>query len=442
MPDRLGVSLFLLGAIAAALSVAETAPPPTANDPQFDSKKYWPNLSGKEHYLKQDWPKTRVLVYGGMDANGKKTGGSGWVDLSTGKRAKGPDANTDIILPDSDKPYKFGRSGGKYRHVTVGRNAHMSGGGDGNPMYIFGNIWIREGGSMRAQGATIIAGERHTFYRNDNRCDEWNAPNWQKVSTSMYIRFAKVKGATAEVVGQIAMNDEFSITGCEVIIAPDSILQPGRNGHPGIQGRGKLILMDGAYYGVWTNNFDTPDLTVNGTVQAGTAERPLTRDAHIGVSRKNYDKVMYKGKGGPGKLERFGTKRVAGLVLHAGSALRAVPAGGSNARLVVHLSRDNWGWRIREEPGSAYEAKTLRKQPDAKYRYAWWDSLPMFIDVWFGPGVTVENVRLDHVRKGGLMLANPADRAKWSGVSFGEHCQAAGDALFSAVREIGRGGDY
>jgi hypothetical protein len=434
---------FVFAALVACAALPPAAAgerPPTADDPRFDDKTHWPGLTGKEHYVSQQWPKGPVLVYGGMDAQGMKTGGSGWVDLATGKRtSKGPDADTDVILPPADKPYEYGRRGGTYRHVTVGRNAYLKGGGDRSPMHIHGNIWIKKGGKMRAQGATVIAGGRHTFYRNDNRCTEWNAPDWWNVSTSMYINFRKTDGATAEVVGQVAMNDEFSIRGCTVIVAPDSKLQPGRNGHPKITDGGRLVLLDGAYFGVWTNNYNTTDLTVEGTIQGGLPERPLKRDARVGIATKNYNKVMYEGRGGPGKVE---TTRVVGLLLKAGSTLKTVSTDAEKARLVVGLSRDNWGWRIREQPGSAYEKKTLRKDPDAKYRYAWYDKLPKLIDVWFGKGVTVEGVTFDAVRKGGLMLAEPADRKKWKDVGFGAKCEAQGDELFSELKEIGRKGEY
>jgi hypothetical protein len=36
---------------------------PSAHDPQFNNKTAWPALTGKEYYIKQEWPAGRLYVW-------------------------------------------------------------------------------------------------------------------------------------------------------------------------------------------------------------------------------------------------------------------------------------------------------------------------------------------------------------------------------------------
>ena len=428
-------------AVAAWLVFAASvrAAAPTASDPRFDDRALWPKLTGKEAFVAEPLKPARVLVWGGMGEKGNKTGGAGWVDLATGKGGGRPDAHTDIILPASDQPYTVGGRGGKYRNVTVMRNAHLSGGGDGVGMVVTGSIWIHAGGSMRTQGACRIEGPGHVFIRNDNTEDIWQSPLDNRIRIGQYVNFAKTDGGSAEIIGHVSVNDEFSIIDCTVVVGPDASLQPGRNGHPKITAGGVLAVMDGGYWGVWTNNFETTDLIVEGTIQGGLPERPLTREAYLGIASKNFTGAIHRGPGGPGKNHQV---RVVGLMLQPGSRVRSYTTDPDKALLTVTLSRDNYGWAIRPKPGSAFEAKTLRKDPDAKALFAWYDGLPPFIDVAIADGVSIDGVRFDHVRKGGLLMTDPRDAEGWKNVSFGPHSQGPRDALIAEHEGVGRNGEY
>ncbi|NQT89150.1 hypothetical protein HQ560_20440, partial [bacterium] len=49
---------------ASALDIKAITSKPTADNPQFGDKKAWPMLVGDEYFSKQEWPKTRVLIWG------------------------------------------------------------------------------------------------------------------------------------------------------------------------------------------------------------------------------------------------------------------------------------------------------------------------------------------------------------------------------------------
>ena len=48
---------------ASALDIKAIAAKPTADNPQYDNKKAWPTLVGDEYFLKQKWPKARLLIW-------------------------------------------------------------------------------------------------------------------------------------------------------------------------------------------------------------------------------------------------------------------------------------------------------------------------------------------------------------------------------------------
>lgn len=48
---------------ASALDTKSITAKPTADNPQYDNKKAWPDLVGDEYFLKQKWPKARLLIW-------------------------------------------------------------------------------------------------------------------------------------------------------------------------------------------------------------------------------------------------------------------------------------------------------------------------------------------------------------------------------------------
>jgi hypothetical protein len=446
LPARL---VTLLDAAAAHPAYATAS----AHNPQFANKNLWPMLSGKEAFITQTWPKARLLVWAHPGQNGKAkdpldpTKPENW--LEDGKPAThldlGPDV--DLLLPASTTPYGVGFRGTPVReiarHVTVEAGATWSGGGDGPGRTITGNVWLKRGGRMYAQGATNFTGPGHVFVRNDNAVprNPGDDRKVNRVNLSQYYKFTKQDKGSVEILGKVTSSDEFNINGCLVVLGPDSRLQPGRAASPVIQGGGTLALMDGAYFGNWINNFTTPDMRVTGTIQGGLPERPLTRPAAFGLAFKNNSQAQYEGPGARMEGKNFARfSRVPSLVLHPGSALRSYTANPATARLTfVYLPEgqgDKAACYLRSVPGSAGDLAELKGNPDIAKRNAWFDALPRGVDIWFAKGVTVDTVAFGVLRPGGLMLADPADRKAWKDPLFLPSCLAQGDALFSTVEKL------
>jgi len=171
---------------ASAQEIKAIIAKPTADNPRFDNREAWPMLVGDEYFLTQKWEEGRTYIWNvrkSIDANIQSGRGRGldwsdpsnWIDAATGKPATElPDMDTDLILPDSDTPYKAAlcdedTKGAFCRHLTIGKNAAFSSWGARHHRFrLFGNLWIRPGGSMRTgQGSLVFTGDKHTFLRYD-----------------------------------------------------------------------------------------------------------------------------------------------------------------------------------------------------------------------------------------------------------------------------------
>jgi len=419
----------------------------TAGDPMFSDKTLWPMLGGKEYFLKEAWPKTRTLVWAkpGTAGNPKSrkpedlvvTDPKNW--LEDGKPATSLwDQDTDLVLPPAEKQYElsFRDCGTKqiYRHITVGRNAALTGGGDGVGRQIFGNVWIKRGGSIGSQGSTGFLGKQHVFYRNDN--DEHGGD-------TQYYGFDKQDNRSIEFIGTNGTGDEFGINGCMVIIGQDSRMTPGRDAEPRITKGGTLVLMDGAYFGNWIDNFGHVDLNVEGNVWGGLPERPLTRNCVWALSFKNFTSAGFTNS--QGKVTPYG--RVVSARIHPGGSLKSFSAVGANAG---HLVVTSMGEQVsalgaRDLPGSygwVFEREKASQYPDRIDRYAWFDKLPRGLDIAIEKSVVVENVEFDHFRKGGIMVDDIAAAQKWKGVQYGKHNLTSKDALLAPLPKLGKNGSY
>jgi len=424
----------------------------TAGQPAYEDKALWPNLNGGEAYVQETWEQGHLLVWafpGESGWDGRKPGdhnpidGASW--LLDGKPITGEvpfDENTDVLLPDAEKPYtvSLNAAGGKqtFRHITIGRNASLQGGGDGRGRRIYGNVWIKRGGKTGNQGATQMVGGKNTFFRNDNSESD---DKGRGLMCSQYFVINCDAGGSVEFLGHVSMLDEFRIIGV-CVVGPDSRVQPGRNASPAIQAGGTLALMDGAMFGSWTNNFSGPDLSCGGTIQGGLPDRPLTRSAYLMVHFKNYTQSVFDGEGAfrdrTGQAQEY--PRVPSLRVSAG-ALRSFSKDIQQAHLVVTWIGDLGVWNVRPPPGSDAEKNQLAKTPEAAGRFQWIDSLPHRVDCHLGKGVAVDGVEFDYVHKGGIMFDDPADKAGWKNVFCGPHCEGRGEEMYSQ-QTLDRGGRY
>ena len=434
-----------------------------AHLPKFGDKLLWPNLSGREYYLDTKWPPGRLYVWahpgesGGVP--GRKTphdvtDPKNWLENGMPARELILDENTDLWFPSSEQPYNVGFRGTEMlevcRHVTIESGAGFCGGGDGRGRQIYGNVWLKRGARMDAQGATSFLGGQHTFFRNDNPHQEkygHTSDRGKGTMCSQYFTFNKDKSGSVEFLGHVTVLDEFRVFGTLVIVGRDSILQSGRNASPHIDAGATLALLDGASFGPWANNFETPDLEVEGTLQGGLPERPLRRPCELVLWTKNYTKARYTGPGAKSRRSEPPGEyaRVPSLVLREGATVRCYSADPAKARLHLKMGEPHHGVGVRHRFDSD-EAKPdhwcHRNDPHYEKRYAWFDGLPRGIDVWIAKDVSFGHVTFDDLRPGGLLLQNPTSKDIWTDVAFGPDSPATGNARFSHVESLERNRGY
>ena len=361
---------------------------PSAHDPHFDNKTWWPEIPenvGKpaaqkfiRAFEKQAWPKARLLVWAKPGTTGPGEDPANWLD--GGKPAASPpDKDTDVLLPAADTVYNTGPSRKeitfKARHVTIERNAH----GGGYRYEIFGNIWVKEGGSISSGHAAGVGGPTNIFFRNDN-------PPGKFDQVGQYMGVNK-PGGSAEFIGPFKTADEMGVSSGTMILAPDSSMGPGPNSWQVIGPEGKLILLSGAVFQTRNGQTKSPnDVVVQGLLQAGMPERPLTKDAVVGISFKDADDAV-------------------GLRVEPKGDVKIFTTDPTKARLVF-----KWHENTQQNAGAT----------------------PHLVQMVFLRDLNLNGVVFDFVHKGGVRLANPANRQTWKNIFYGSHNEGKPDELFAA----------
>jgi hypothetical protein len=432
----------------------------SASSPNYANKALWPNLTGPEPYVKQTWPKVRTLTWAlpGESAGGRaKTNPfdlANWKD-ENGRPATTPmDENTDLVLPPSEKSYelrmvfKASSTEGfpvQARHVTVYPGASLFGGGDGAGMSFTGNVWIKRGGRLYGGSATHFTGPVHTFYRNDNapldgeldRDKRWRNPN----QNSQYYFFSRpiAQGGSVEFLGTTGTLDEFKNNGSLVVIGRDSTVLPGRNAQPYIEQGGIIALLDGAYFGTWSNSMDNHDLIIrDGFLQGGLPDRPLTRSAWCGLHFKNFTSSAPPAERVAASKREIAPRIPSLAVLKGGIRVYAARPG---VKLQIVFPGLVGRMNHRPIPGSAQDASDRTKPGNAEY-FAWFDALPRQYDIYLGAEATIADVHLADLRAGGLLAPDgPAALGRLREVTFGGKLIPATSAAPKAVTLL-RDGTY
>jgi hypothetical protein len=432
---------------AAELDIKAITAKPTADNPHFKNKEAWPNLAGDEYFLKQKWEKKRVLIWGHP---GKKSSRSGpkidpkdpvnWIDAATGKPAESiPDMDTDIIVPDADKPYRvdMGMKSFACRHLTIGTNAAFSVEGGGN-VSIFGNLWVWDNGMLTSWRNMTFTGSRDTFFRQDwpedgelkkmhderlitpfdpkSKRPRWMQDGRKDRSFTTYMVHDKPSGKSTEVIGYARSLDEVGIKSGTFIIGRDSRFVSMGPSAVTVNKGAKVVMMDGAMCSHGQNQFVNKDWNVGSgaEVTGGTPDRPLKRDAYFGVGYRNWRNLPVplaeRDKKGIPTL-KDGTKVYYGFEgqnARIQGDLIGYPAKGSDARLVVCWQRlscggaGNWG-RVDEAFKKVFP------------------NMPPKITIWV-EAARVENVRFDDLHRGGILTPKADIFKGWKNVTFGEGC--------------------
>jgi len=439
---------------ASALDIKAITAKPTADNPQYGDKKAWPTLVGDEYFRKEKWKKARLLIWN-INGSAKKTSGrrggldgdvpANWIDAATGKPAESlGDMNTDLIMPDADTPYKvaMGMKNFACRHLTIGRNAHLSVETGGN-CSIFGNLWIRNEGLLTSWRNTIFAGGADTFLRYDWPADgklkkvhdkrlvtpydpqakstdnPWMEYGRCSRSVATYLVHDKAPGKSTEVVGYVRITDEVRIQSGSFIIGRDSRFVTTGPAVIAVAKGAKVILMDGAHCSHGMNQYVNRDWAVRGEVSGGAPDRPLRRDAYMGMGYTNWMNLPIppkeqkdKKKNKPIPTTPGGAKMYYGYGKYStivDGDLIGYPAKGGKARLVVCWQKIAFGgagsWGRTDE---AFKKVFPKIQPK--------------IGLWLSGASKVENVRFDDLRPGGIVTKSMETFKSWKNVTFGDGC--------------------
>jgi hypothetical protein len=418
----------------------------TAHRPQFENKQLWPRLTGKEAFLKEQWPEARVLVWANPGQSGRwhprrigldPTDPRNWLENGKPCSRLVLDENTDLVLPASDAEYTVGFRKSPVRevmrHLTVEAGAGFIGGGDGRGRQIYGNVWIKKGGQLHVQGSTSLLGGRHTFYRNDN----------YGAGCSQYFSFSKdTPEASVEFLGYAATSDEWKLYRGTVIIGPHSIMQPGRAAEPFIKPEGTLVLLDGAFWGKWCNEWmSSMDLVCEGTIRAGLPRRPLAEDCYVRFACRNWADLDFS-KWPRDRLKR----RNVSAVFKPGTKIVVTSAEGSNARLVFtaydfeHPDDRNNGYVHGVGTFHGDSEKRLGLFKDEEFR-ALFTSKPLRTVVFFDKDVEIDGpVMFDRFAE--VLYQEEATRKSWADVQFGPNNVAPPDKLLRQHERPDKHGGY
>ena len=196
----------------------------SAHDPQFAMPGLWGSDVKATLYAKQVWPKTRVLVWA-KPGTGAKDGWDAKYWLEDGKPAiKGIEVDSDLVLPDSSGGYSVSLTDGRkyqpsaFRHLTIGAQSCVVG-----HFSVKGNVWIKAGGKVMFLDSAVGGG--HTFWRNDNVSNGWDARGLSLVD---HFHFSKIADSSAEFIGIYHSEDNWQFHSGLFIVANGSEIGMGR----------------------------------------------------------------------------------------------------------------------------------------------------------------------------------------------------------------------
>ncbi len=423
-----------------------------------DGPSHWPGLADDASCLKEQWPQARTLVWAKPGEGGTALEPGNWTeyasaeDYAAGKGGKpadaGPDANTDLILPDAPagQSYIVGymvpsgnrqisqRSGFptlSCRHITIGANAALDGGigfsrgrfvssdwpRDDTALDIHGNVTVKDGGYI--YGHLRFVGDKHTCLSM--------VKSPEPLGRSLLIRKAGIASVTF-MASQYDLVDGVTIES------------------------GRLVLATGT------------SLRTNATLQARIAMKKLRKPGYGRVEPYVWvhDKAALEMQPGSriGRVhppdDTIADLRIEGL-LQIGRA-----DGSNDAPAVIELTMAEGDGKFLNQPGGLYIGPTAEVRnlgalsitagnPDtteANKGEAIAADNPdttaanKGVSIFLETPVDLGKVSIDYLRTGGIAATDPlAAKTALATATFGEHCAATGDALYSKIELINfRGG--
>jgi hypothetical protein len=395
-----------------------------------------PGLSGDEPFLKEQWPEARLLVWSKPGSNGMATSSRSWTEYAstadylakkTGRPAsKGPDENTDIILPDApdDKPYvvgyvieSFRRRGGldhpqwACRHLTIGKGAGLDGGGrpgrggvsynrspsSDTGMAIHGNVRVRDGGYI--YGPHFFLGDKHTFFHVAKSPEplgkSWTVNKTKSASVTLLSKRYDLAEGVAVKSGRLVLYSKSLLgfgSGYEARVAVKKLRSASgcpAGGYIYVHKDATLEMQAGSRIGRAVVPDDPiADLRIEGLLQLGRPGDKKDAPAVIELGM---------GKGDGGFLRQ-----------HGGLYIRSSAKVANYCGLAITASKPD-------------TAATADKG----------------VSVFLEKNVDLGEVSFDYLRPGGISGVDvKTAQAAAAKAAFGEHCAAKGDGLFSKFAAI------
>lgn len=369
-------------------------------------------------YEIENWEQTRTLVWAKPGQDGDLTDPANWRLLDGAAAKTAPDRTTDIILPEAEKTYRV--RGGRttpVRHVTVEKNGILQG-SHRNEVPIWGNIHVKPEGFAHF---LAMSGDKHTFFKFDD--SEYptrengkvvNHPSRgvsQKQKTRGHVshkfQVCKYGTASVEFIGKYSVSDEIMVQHGKMIVS-------GEFRYSGATGKGALEIYDGAILELQSGARVAPfipdnrkcvynvNIYRNGTIQAGSPERPLTSDAYLLLGFAENDK--------PGRT---------GLYSALGSMMRVYTTDPEKARLVITSTSS--------DPDFTNGTGGRTGNPDQKAAGKTGIAMQLAGDI------QLDGVHFDYVSDGGIALAGGSQPDAWTHVTWGSHNAGAVSSLFSEL---------
>jgi hypothetical protein len=385
-------------------------------------------------YLKEQWPKVRTLVWAKLGESGTALEPGNWTEFASAEgyaagkggkpAAKGPDAKTDIILPDAPngqsyivgcmvraKTRRRSRQSGALtlscRHVTIGAGAALDGGigmargksvtsdwpDDDTPMDIYGNVTVKDGGYI--YGPLRFVGDKHT------RFSIGKSP--EPLGRSLLIRKAKTAGVTFQAP-QYDLVEGMTVESGRLVLATGTNIRTNAT----LQARIDLKKLRKRGFGraepyVWVRDKAALEM------QAGSRIGRVNPPGDI-IADMRIEGLLQIGRTG----DKNDTPAIIELTLAAGDGKFLNQPGGLYIRPAAEFR--NFGGLL-----------ITASNPDSK-------ASKKGISIFLEKSVDFGKVSIDYLRAGGVAATDPAAAKKaLATATFGKHCAASGDAMYSKI---------
>jgi len=388
-------------------------------------------------FVNESWPKARTLVWAKPGKGGMAFEADAWLeyasaaDYTAGKDGKpaanGPDAKTDIILPDAPdgEAYIVGcmvsaRTRGRSskpealtlscRHVTIGSGAALDGSigasrgrtvtsdwpDDDTPMNIHGDVTVKDGGYI--YGPLRFVGDKSV------RFSIGASP--EPLARSLLIR--KTKGACVTLAAKQY----------DLVDAAD--VESGR-----------LVLAAGTH------------LRINASLQARIDRKKLRKrgygrdGAHLRV-RKNAALEMHAGS----RIGRVNAPDDVVADMRIEGLLQIGRKGDSSeSPAVIELTVAEGDGEFLNQPGGLYIQSGARVNNFGALSITAGNPEKTApnkgVSIFLESQADLGKVNVDYLRAGGIAATDPvAARKALAAATFGKHCAAAGDAIYSKIEFV------